>query len=923
LSFHGRLFSKYDLQLRELFTMTQWLKPGTRLACRLAQTACISALLAATLSGCNEDKTSSDTTFDVPAVKTVVTAEVPKDEPVKGTVTVGKPAQDPVTTGGFAIPLATKVGRFTEIAPDTAGGATFRSSPEMDYDLGNLVASVANDLTSASDDKFFISQVAGWIRYPQDPKPLAPKGRFPVIVFEHGQHSPSDPSYKGYDYLAEELASHGYVVLSVDGNAINAGPEGGDWSGQARAQLILGTLDRLQEIDKKGQVDESGEAGPLDVLKGKLDFTRVGIMGHSRGGQGVSNAIKYNQTRVGVSESDLIKALQAAPDFFKAKYPDLVAAITPAKPQPVVTPAVAKIEKVVPAHIDEERFTLVYEQAKATLAGATLPDAETLKTLMLAGPTPFSTVFPELLTTIIPATTEMVDKEPTASIDETQFKVIYDRYNESPLVGGLLPDAESIKTLLLAGHFTLSAAFPDFLATVIPATAQPVVNDEGQTNDTNDNNEENQPNDGAKMTFEEAVKKYNIFYAAGRETIPPYDFKGAFMLAPMDNNANLGVNNVPLANLLPTCDGDVRPLYGARSFDHNRFGPSTDIAPRYQIQVFGADHNFYNTEWRDDDFGYNDKTSYCADNRSHSIRLNRLDQRRGGSFLINSFMRYHVGGEHKFATYWNGTAQLPNAACPSTDGPCDERIVLTVQKGAPSRKLIAHFERDDSIDRNDLGGTISLNDFHGSARCDMPIGGDMDSVGDCSPRMLDDFGFGASGIDFDGFQSIADHLELSWSNPNPSIVTDLKGLSAKGMDSLTFRIGVVRPMGQEVEVTLTDSAGKTAMLKASDFSNATYNAPRKKSDEEPAVTHLDGAEDKKATSIPMVDHPDDIPFADGQVKILMNMVAIPLAAFEGVDTNSLKELKLVFPKESGKVAITDIELQNLGREKPAQKLARQ
>ena len=55
----------------------------------------------------------------------------------------------------------------------------------------------------------------------------------------------------------------------------------------------------------------------------------------------------------------------------------------------------------------------------------------------------------------------------------------------------------------------------------------------------------------------------------------------------------------------------------------------------------------------------------------------------------------------------------------------------------------------------------------------------------------------------------------------------------------------------------------------------------------------------------------------------MNMVAIPLKAFEGIDLTSLKELKLVFPKESGKVAITDIELQNLGRDKPAQKLAKQ
>jgi dienelactone hydrolase len=900
--------------------MTQWLKPHTRFACKLAQTACISALLAAALSGCKEDKAPvSGSTFDPVATTAVVETPKldPKDEPVKGTVTVGKPAGEPVTTGGLATQLPAKAGRFTEIAPDTAGSATFRSSPEMEYDLGNLVASVANDLTTAKDDRVLISQVAGWMRFPQEPiSPLASKGPYPVIIFEHGQHSTEDPSYQGYDYLAEELATHGYVVLSVDGNAINGNLDG-DNQGQARAQLILGTLDRLREINKKGQIDESGGAGALDVLKGKLDFTRVGIMGHSRGGQGVSNTIKYNQTRVGVSRDDLKDAVKAYPNFFR-KYPDLVAAINPPEPQPIITPAMAKVEKTIPAHIDEERFKLVYERAKATFSGASLPDAETLKTLVLAGPTPFSALFPEFLSTVIPATTEMVDIEPTASIDETKFKLVYERYKAAPLTGASLPDVETTKALLLSGHFPSAGFFSDLLATVIPATARPDASNKATASNgndeekaTDDNNKANNTKDHPKKTFEEAEKEYNIFYAAGRETVAPYDFKGAFMLAPMDNNGNLGVNNVPLANLLPTCDGDVSSLYGARSFDHNRFGPLTDSAPRYQLQVFGANHNFYNTEWRGDDFD-SDGKSYCSDNRPHPIRLNRVDQRRGGSFLINSFMRYHVGGEQKFAAYWNGTAQLPGAACPSTDGPCDERVVLTVQRDAAHRKLIARFAQDDSRNRNEFGGTISLNGFNGFARCDMPIGPSYTNeqgntqypTGECDPGILEGFKYRATG-DNDGVLSIADHLELAWTNPNASIVTDLKGLSARRMDSLTFRIGVVRPMGQEVLVTLTDGAGRTATLTASDFSNALYNAPRPKAD-----------------GRPLKDHPDDVPFAEkGEVKILMNMVAIPLKAFEGVDTNNLKELKLVFPKDSGKVAITDIELQNLGRDKPAQKLA--
>jgi hypothetical protein len=793
--------------------MTQWLKPHTRYACKLAQTACISALLVAALSGCNEDKTPvAGSTFDVPAVKTQVAAEVPKDGPVKGTVTPvpgTEPEKLPQTDGGNAIALPAKVGRFTEIAPDTAGGATFRSSPEMEYDLGNLVASEALDLTTGKDDNVFITPISGWLNFPQEPiSPLAAEGRFPIIIFEHGMGPHG--SYKGYNYLAEELASHGYVVLSIDADAVN---DINEYDGQARAQLFLGTLDRLRQIDKNGQVGENGESGPLDVLKGKLDFTRIGIMGHSRGGQGVSSAIKYNQTRVGVSQDDLMDALKKNPGFLKIgneDFSDLAASVTPGIEYQAAVAGKA-------ASIDEKKLTEIVTKHGITSGGISI---DTIKAVLLSDPFSFDKIFPDLKEAIIPAV----------------------------------------------------PALPAIAA--VPASI-----------------------DTAK--FDAAIKKHNIFYAAGRETIPPYDFKGAFMLAPMDNNANLGVNNVPLANLLPSCDGDVANLDGALSFDHNRFGPTTDTAPRYQILVKGANHDFYNRQWGDDGTG-----EYCSPTRKDSIRLNRPDQERNGLFLINSFMRYHVGGEQKFAAYWNGTAQLPDAACQSSVGPCDERVDLTVQKGAKRRKLIARFERDGSIDRNELGGTISLKGFADFARCEMSFA-NREKAGDCTPTRLAAFEYKKPRGQ--GLLSNSDHLELAWSAPNASIVTDLKGLSARGMDSLTFRIGVVRPMGQEVLVTLTDTAGRTSTLTASDFSNALYNAPRPKAD-----------------GRPLKDHPDDLPFAyKGEVKILMNMVAIPLKAFEGVDTNNLKELKLVFPKDGGKVAITDIQLQNLGREKPAQKLARQ
>lgn len=796
--------------------MIRWLN-------KRARCTCLFAVLLAALAGCNGDDAKTPQqqgTFEttpqdesvpdqanIPEVPAAPASQegqatfvadqagIPQ-EPVIGTVTPvpGTEPSPPVTTGGEAIPLTResepvppgpvaivppvadrqivlprpepvvppivvpeKITRFTEIAPDTIGGATYISSPALEYDLGNLIAASAGETYAVrDDDRLFITPIRGWLRFPEkvSSQKIQRWGRFPIIVFLHGNHSTSVKNYQGYDYLAEELASHGYVVLSIDANVNN---DVGDRQSQSRGQLILGTLDRLRQIDEQGQVNLDGTPGALDALKDKLDFSRVGIMGHSRGGQGVSNAIKFNLTRAGVNPEELEAALKNNPKEFERNYPDLANAVTPAT---TAEPA-------------------VNDKAAAAARQATI-------------------------------------------------------------------NADKLKA---------------------------------------------------------AITKYNLYFAAGRETAEPYDFKGAFMLAPTDYSSNLGINNVPLAVLLPSCDGDVHNLAGARIYDHNRFGPITDTAPRYQILVHGANHNFYNTIWTDDDSSRD--VSYCAPGRVDTIRLSEKEQQRNGAFIINSFMRYHVGGEQKFAAYWNATAQLPKAACPLTDEHCNRRVILTLQKNPARSKLIQRFQAGDSLDRNALDGSIKLAGFDEHARCTMAFDGtNPDSAiepGTCSPARLNGFQYRTRYLN--SMRSISDHLELAWSKPTPSIALDLIEISTKSYDSLTFRIAVVQPIGQEVQVTLTDNTGRMETLAASEYSDALYNVVPPKSAGSPAK-----------------DDVKDALFVD-KMQPLMNMVAIPLNAFEGVDLTRLKELKLTFPKASGKVAITDIELQNLGRAKPAATVA--
>ena len=116
--------------------------------------------------------------------------------------------------------------------------------------------------------------VKGQIWYPEGEK------NCPVFFMVHGNHDSSVPSYLGYDYLGEYLASNGYVVISVDENIINATGEGND----KRAVLLLDNMKKILELNK----DEESKIYEL------IDEDRIAIGGHSRGGEMVATAYLFN-----------------------------------------------------------------------------------------------------------------------------------------------------------------------------------------------------------------------------------------------------------------------------------------------------------------------------------------------------------------------------------------------------------------------------------------------------------------------------------------------------------------------------------------------------------------------------------------------------------------------------------------------------
>ncbi len=171
--------------------------------------------------------------------------------------------------------------------------------------------------------------------------PKGAAGARPLVVFLHGRHSvcygeateeatvpwpcakgeKPIPSYRGYDGPAEALASNGYEVVSISANAVNAF-DGGvyDQGAQARAELVLEHL----ALWKKWSTTGGGPFGKKFV--GKIDLTNVGLMGHSRGGEGVARAAVLNADRGG--QYGIRAVLPLAPtDFARATVPGVAMSV--------------------------------------------------------------------------------------------------------------------------------------------------------------------------------------------------------------------------------------------------------------------------------------------------------------------------------------------------------------------------------------------------------------------------------------------------------------------------------------------------------------------------------------------------------------------------------------------------------------------
>lgn len=122
--------------------------------------------------------------------------------------------------------------------------------------------------------------VNGRVWYPEG------DGPFPLVLIVHGNHLLVERSDPGYAYLGEHLASHGFILVSVDENFFNS-----FWLADLRTENDGRGWMLLQHLKVWRQWSRE-EGHPF---YGKVDMSRIGLIGHSRGGEAAAIAGAFNR----------------------------------------------------------------------------------------------------------------------------------------------------------------------------------------------------------------------------------------------------------------------------------------------------------------------------------------------------------------------------------------------------------------------------------------------------------------------------------------------------------------------------------------------------------------------------------------------------------------------------------------------------
>ncbi|WP_209020744.1 Ig-like domain-containing protein [Nocardioides sp. 1609] len=179
-------------------------------------------------------------------------------------------------------------------------------------------------------------EIRGSLYYPDPAERTEPS---PLIVLVHGNHGSCDSpaaendtallrcgqfkrNEAGYAYLGENLATWGYTVFSLSQDQLMMRQDNPKSKGMhQRRLLIAATLDALSKANTATGLDGVPSADLGTTLSGHLDLTRIGLMGHSRGGDAVTSFMDYNRIRTDGPRYPLRGVISLAPVDYERKAP--------------------------------------------------------------------------------------------------------------------------------------------------------------------------------------------------------------------------------------------------------------------------------------------------------------------------------------------------------------------------------------------------------------------------------------------------------------------------------------------------------------------------------------------------------------------------------------------------------------------------
>lgn len=166
-------------------------------------------------------------------------------------------------------------GQQVEPIEDPCGPGPFAGAAEMFKKFDDF------DVPAVTDGDPFTMPMEGQLYFPSDDGKSWARGAhgLPLVIIAHGFWQQFVDSYLGYDYLARHLARWGMVVFSLNLDEVNGKTSNVKPHEYSRGEIILRAIDELQN--------------DTDV-KERVDFGRIGLIGHSMGGEGVTLAQHLN-----------------------------------------------------------------------------------------------------------------------------------------------------------------------------------------------------------------------------------------------------------------------------------------------------------------------------------------------------------------------------------------------------------------------------------------------------------------------------------------------------------------------------------------------------------------------------------------------------------------------------------------------------